>query len=176
MERRWHSGSGSAPVPSRDGVAVYLTVGWGRDAKNLAGRVNEAAYRHVVHRSYTRGVRETDMSAPDPIETDAATPSGAREQEFRSLVRTWRRHTAALSRIDRRVSHPAYLRIIGMGPPVLPLIFEELDRRPDFWFTALQAITGENPAAESRDFEESRQLWLAWWQQRGRGTREFRGT
>ena len=34
-----------------------------------------------------------------------------------------------------------YQRIIGMGLPVVPLILEELEREPDQWFWALEAIT-----------------------------------
>ena len=38
-----------------------------------------------------------------------------------------------------------YQRIIGLGMPVVPLILEELNREPNQWFWALEAITGQNP-------------------------------
>ncbi len=37
-----------------------------------------------------------------------------------------------------------YQRIIGIGWPVVPLILDELQREPDQWFWALEAITDEN--------------------------------
>ena len=39
--------------------------------------------------------------------------------------------------------------IIGMGPAVVPLILSELEKEPDRWFWALEAITDENPVAAS---------------------------
>ena len=61
-------------------------------------------------------------------------------------------------------SHSAYLRIIGMGPLVLPLILEDLERTGDFWFTALEAITGQDPVPpESRGkIKAVAEAWLEW--------------
>ena len=36
-----------------------------------------------------------------------------------------------------------------MGPDVVPLILSELEKEPHHWFWALEAITDENPVAES---------------------------
>lgn len=41
--------------------------------------------------------------------------------------------------------HPAYQRIIGLGPEVAPLLLRELERQPDHWFWALKALTGADP-------------------------------
>ena len=38
-----------------------------------------------------------------------------------------------------------YQRIIGLGLPVVPLILEELNREPNQWFWALEAITEQKP-------------------------------
>jgi len=35
--------------------------------------------------------------------------------------------------------------MIGLGWPVVPLILEELNREPNQWFWALEAITEQNP-------------------------------
>jgi len=62
----------------------------------------------------------------------------------------------------RRFIHAAYQKIIGMGPAVVPLLLEELGQRPDDWFWALAAITGEDPAAGEIDFDRARDAWIDW--------------
>jgi len=42
-------------------------------------------------------------------------------------------------------SHSAYEQIIEMGWAVVPLLLDELRRKPDHWFIALERITGANP-------------------------------
>ena len=42
-------------------------------------------------------------------------------------------------------THPSYQKIIGMGKEAIPLLLEELEHRPTFWFPALYLITDENP-------------------------------
>ena len=64
-------------------------------------------------------------------------------------------------------SHPSYLRIIGMGREVLPLLFQELSDHPDHWLVALNAITGEDPAPMGSTFNEAVETWLAWAKERG---------
>ena len=65
------------------------------------------------------------------------------ERTFFELANRWRDETALLSSVTRTAMHPAYQRIIGMGPAAVPLILRELEQRPDHWFWALTAITGE---------------------------------
>jgi hypothetical protein len=60
-----------------------------------------------------------------------------------------------------------YQRIIGLGPAVVPLILRELAAGPGHWFWALTALTGEDPAAETRTFAETTRAWLAWGEERG---------
>jgi hypothetical protein len=89
---------------------------------------------------------------------------------FQELVLQWRkgRNTLSSSAWDS-VRNPAYQRIIGMGPIVVPFILDELQRElkigePDDWFVALWAITGENPVPlESRgNMKEMAIAWLEW--------------
>lgn len=57
-----------------------------------------------------------------------------------------------------------YQQLIGMGTDALPLILMELQREPDHWFWALEAITGENPVpVDSRgDVDQSTKAWIDW--------------
>jgi hypothetical protein len=95
-------------------------------------------------------------------------PSEA-EQLFARLVEQWREETAVFSSITQKVLHPAYQRIIGLGPAALPLIFRELERRPAHWFWALRAITGEDPVRpeDAGDLGKMAHAWLNFARERG---------
>jgi len=89
------------------------------------------------------------------------------EEKFHSLAEEWREATSHLSFMGEIVLHPAYQRIIGMGPSILPCIFRELEEDPDLWFWALKAITGENPVSPEMEgkVDEMAQAWLNWWKE-----------
>ena len=65
------------------------------------------------------------------------------------------------------ITHPSYLRIMGMGRAALPFLFKELTERPDHWLVALNAITGEDPAPRGSAFNEAVEFWLAWGRAKG---------
>ena len=66
-------------------------------------------------------------------------------QRFRELAAQWKERSRYLSNTAQMAMLKPYQQIIGMGMPVVPLILEELQREPDQWFWALEAITRENP-------------------------------
>ncbi len=84
------------------------------------------------------------------------------EGPFRQLADQWRKETAHLSLAIKKVMHPAYQRIIGLGPDAVPLILRELQRRPGHWFWALKAITGEDTAQPEDTVSQAAQAWLRW--------------
>jgi len=84
------------------------------------------------------------------------------ESEFKLQADQWRRETLHTSSLTKMVMHPSYLRIIGMGRGVLPLLFKELAERPDHWLVALNAITGQDPAPAESTFDEAVGAWLDW--------------
>jgi hypothetical protein len=86
---------------------------------------------------------------------------------FNELAKIWRDETWHSSSLRRRVSHPAYLKIIGIGTPAIPWILEELRKEPDYWFAALEAITREDPAPYTDGASRLRDAWLAWGERRG---------
>lgn len=86
---------------------------------------------------------------------------------FDGLVSQWKDGTWFVSSIKKRISHPAFLKIIGLGSPAIPLILDELRREPDYWSYALEAITREDAAPYARNLQELRQAWLLWGQQHG---------
>ena len=99
-----------------------------------------------------------------PIKTN--TPI-ALETRFRALADQWRLETGPLSSSTAIAAHPAYQEIIRMGPAAIPLVLRELQERGGHWFSALRALSGENPVP--REFAgripKITELWLEW----GRG-------
>lgn len=93
----------------------------------------------------------------------------AQEEKFIRLRDEWktqRRHEPSTMKL---VMLPAYQKIIGMGPAVIPLLLRELETNLDNWFWALMAITEEDPVPGSikGDGEAMAQVWLTWGKERG---------
>ncbi len=88
---------------------------------------------------------------------------------FRQLAERWRTETLYLSSTTEIAMHPAYQRIIGLGPAVIPLILTELARQPDRWFWALHALTGTDPVSPSDrgQLTAMAQAWLLWGRENG---------
>src|SRR5262245_43626858 len=90
-------------------------------------------------------------------------------ERFHTLVERWKRERGPHSSSARLTNHPAYQEIIALGPAVVPLLLQELERAPDHWFRALNALTGANPVPEAsrgkiRDMADA---WLHWGRDHG---------
>jgi hypothetical protein len=98
---------------------------------------------------------------------DAA--ADAREKGFRDLVELWKRERGPHSSSARLAQHPAYQRIIDIGPDAIPLLLRELEREPDHWFRALHALTGADPVPEASrgNVREMAEAWIRWGRQEG---------
>src|SRR3954447_15336403 len=105
----------------------------------------------------------------EPQEGGGPVLDDARKTKFRILVRQWKKETAHLSSAPRMARHPAYQEIIGMGQEVVPLLLAELKRKPDFWFAALRAITGEDPVPpeSAGRIKEMARAWVEWGRSKG---------
>ena len=90
-------------------------------------------------------------------------------ERFHELRDDWKAKTRHLSNTAQISLVFSYQKIIGMGPAVVPLILSELEKEPDHWFWALEAITDENPVAESDagDIEASAREWIQWGRDKG---------
>lgn len=89
------------------------------------------------------------------------------EVEFENMADEWEKATDFESVVMRKVMHPAYQRIIGMGSDVVPLILRRLQREPRQWFWALTSITGEDPAEDQTTAEGAARAWLDWGRRQG---------
>jgi hypothetical protein len=106
---------------------------------------------------------EVSVNRLDPLEqTDI-------ESRFRALATRWQRETAAHSSVSQIAMHPAYQEVIGLGYAAIPLILRELQQRPNHWFWALRAITGEDPIQPEQrgKIREMASAWLQWGREHG---------
>jgi len=92
-------------------------------------------------------------------------------RSFHEQVERWKDETGHLSSITKALSHPSYLRIIGLAAEspneIKSLLLRELESDPDHWFAALSAITGEDPVRPEHNFDEAVGAWLAWGREKG---------
>jgi hypothetical protein len=98
------------------------------------------------------------------------TQQRANEQRFHALASVWKSETQLISKVTKRILHPAYQKIIGMGEPAIPLILKDLCQNgPDDWFWALTAITDENPITQEMagNMSAMTEAWLQWGKKAG---------
>jgi len=97
----------------------------------------------------TKGAGKPQDSAPDSVAQPppVAPASGTTDirERFQRLASEWKEQSRYLSNTAQMAMLMPYQRIIAMGWPAVPLILEELQREPDQWFWALEAITDQNP-------------------------------
>jgi hypothetical protein len=98
-----------------------------------------------------------------------AETSSETANRFQRLAAEWKRKSRYMSNTAQMAILPSYQRIIGMGMDAVPLILKELEREPDQWFWALEAITEADPVpleAKGKVAQMS-QAWIEWGKQRG---------
>jgi hypothetical protein len=145
MQKTPERTDGRPPIAQQSWRALYLPAAEWEDVDVL-----EQRWRLVVSRPPAR-------SFPDP---------GLR-RTFDELADTWEAETAFVSVVMKKVLHPSYQRIIGLGPAAVPLILERLEQRPQHWFWALEAITGDDPADGADSTLSATDAWLDWGRERG---------
>jgi putative addiction module CopG family antidote len=90
-----------------------------------------------------------------------------KRKEFAVLAEEWARATRHLSLVEKKIIHPSYFRIIGMGEAAVPLLLETLRDRPAHWFAALRAITNVDPSPPEANPAAAREAWLEWGRSQG---------
>ena len=94
------------------------------------------------------------------------------ERKFHEHAEKWKSETRHSSSIIKMISHPSYLRIIGLAATakkgdVERLLIQELQTEPDHWFAALTAITGIDPIEPQHDFDQAVTAWVEWGRREG---------
>ena len=95
--------------------------------------------------------------------TSADTPEAV-ERKFFRLRDEWKHNCGHYSSSAKLAHHPTYLKIIGMGPPVVPLLLRELENDPDMWFVALRSLTecDQVPEEIKGNVAAMAAAWLKW--------------
>ena len=90
-------------------------------------------------------------------------------ERFQRLAAQWKEQSRFLSNSAQMAMLRPYQRMIGMGPPVVPLILEELRREPDQWFWALESITEQNPVPHEAvgKVRLMADAWVRWGEEQG---------
>ena len=104
----------------------------------------------------------TTMSTVPVKKTGATEPVETIEEKFRRLASVWRAETAYVSSSSDLVAHPAFREIVGMGPPIIPLLLRELENRTGHWHRALRQITCTDPVppADRGNIDKAAEAWL----------------
>jgi hypothetical protein len=153
-------------------VAPPPLVGWRLNTfgKHLIqNQLIKRHYRREVSGWYSSARETREKAATQPARRVVHQVAQDARKLFEVLAAKWQDDTAFLSSVSDVALHPAYQRIVGMGPAALPLIFRDLKNAPNHWFWALNAITGENPVPEENwgDIAAMRNYWLEWGKERG---------
>ncbi len=92
-------------------------------------------------------------------ETDART-----KLRFEKLYVEWMEDTCFLSSTSEIVTNSAYQQIIGLGQRAIPLILEKLEKKQNYWFWALKAISGDDPVPPelAGNIKAMSEVWLNW--------------
>jgi hypothetical protein len=109
-----------------------------------------------------------DIPSDSIVELEAvarrSTMANETAAKFERLKSLWLEETAFCATLLEMATHPAYQQIIGMGRTVIPHILRDLSARPEHWFWALKAITGEDPVkpAHRGILDRMTRDWLLW--------------
>jgi hypothetical protein len=151
------------PAPGGGGVIVrtddptYMPASSAQVAE-LADLVQEV--RDEIHSAKTRSI----FSISEFGASATGLESQGAKTRFERFAAKWRSETELCSTVLEMATNSSYQHIIGMGRVAVPFLLAELAQRPDHWFWALKAITGEDPVSESDrgDLRRMTQAWLIW--------------
>lgn len=95
-------------------------------------------------------------------------------EKYRRLLWDWDLATRNVGWMKDMCADPNYLKIIELGPRVIPILLDDLKWSKRFWYKALEELTGCNPVPKEHEgnLEYMRQDWLEFgdkyhWSDRG---------
>ena len=88
---------------------------------------------------------------------------------FQALADQWQEETGMFSLHYQAARHPAYQKILDLGPAIIPLILEYMTNHGGHWEQILITLSSENPMRpeEAGKVAKNRQRWLEWGRQKG---------
>jgi hypothetical protein len=136
------------------------------------GRTEISTGRWVIQlRDRVQRIRDA-LPPAHPVQTANAMASDEATDfvpTFHRLAKEWKEEKQFCSSMTAIEKSPHYLGVMALGRGVVPLLLEELKRDPDYWFTALQTLTGEDPVpkADRGDLLRMTEHWLSWGRRMG---------
>lgn len=123
----------------------------------IASRLHELEHRFAALEREVGDLKRHVSDEPTSTGADIA-------RTFHDLALEWRSADCPSSSVKELAMHPAYQKIIGLGPAAVPFIIAELTREPDHWFWALEAITGADPVPDGAagDLDAMAAAWIDW--------------
>lgn len=155
-------------VDTQVGARIFKWV----NIPNYEGTPEQVELANLSITYHTKdAIRDSDQSALDGLVRallEAHTNNG-QKQAFQRLAHQWLQERKPVSSVVKMADHPAYKEIIRMGEQAVPLLLEELERKPDHWFFALHMITGADPVPkEARGkLPEMARAWIEWGKEKG---------
>ena len=124
----------------------------------------------------TRSIQEPDLPefGPNYRET-VEKETKIFKEEARVLIERWIQECEEMSSFSDMISHPDYKTILAKGSKVIPVLFDELQHRPHYWFDALQILIKANHGLDVDPVNEEDRgnlckmanAWLAWGKEHG---------
>jgi hypothetical protein len=91
------------------------------------------------------------------------------KKEFLALVEQYDLANGGLSVTQRK--HPAFVTLVALGPPVIPLILLSIMEEPRVWLTlALRELVEDGPTVKDKDIgvlDKVTEAWLRWGEIKG---------
>lgn len=147
--------TGAGIYPPSSHVPEYLSDNWDY-------RV-EVPAELIAVRDYSPSRRNAQSSPHKTGDTQADD-----ENTFNTLAEQWKRETGMFSISQQKMSHIAYLDIIGMSWRAMPFLIKEIQKGQAHWFPAMRAIAGVDRPAENevKSFQDAVNVWTKWWAER----------
>jgi len=125
------------------------------------------ANQHGIGMWQSTGAAAGTARAADNLELSLREPVYKQltpEEKFHIFAYRWKRESELLSSTGEMARLESYQRIIQMGQEAIPFLLRELEREPDYWFMALEIISGVNPVAneERGRIRLMADAWLRW--------------
>jgi|GEM_PF-1412648 len=129
---------------------------------------NELAEKYIIlletHHTHTHlHVQHSVLQSPS-IETAKTKDLEKLEKEFAERADRWEKESSIHSSPGEKFIHRDYLRIIGKGEQVVPLIIKRQESSNKDWLFALENIIpeDENPAKGIESFKDAVEAWISW--------------
>jgi hypothetical protein len=92
-------------------------------------------------------------------------------KKFNALTTEWAEHCQSVafsSKMSDYLNHPAYRKLVELGPPAIPYIIEQYKEDEHLpWEFVLDEMTGLHKIDNISNFSPSKvkKRWLKWWEQ-----------